>query len=66
MFRATSMTHVRQASEEAHDRLRHQGLQDGVMEIVYAASGGDDPRGGSPRYVSSTRESSTILRFKQP
>ncbi|KAL1951220.1 hypothetical protein VTO73DRAFT_369 [Trametes versicolor] len=37
------------ASEEAHDRLRHQGLQDGVMEIVFAASGGDDPRGGSPR-----------------
>ncbi|KAI0830801.1 hypothetical protein BC628DRAFT_1486999 [Trametes gibbosa] len=34
------------ASEEAHDRLRHQGLQDGVMEIVYAVSGTDDPRGG--------------------
>ncbi|KAI0639891.1 hypothetical protein C8Q77DRAFT_1083485 [Trametes polyzona] len=37
------------ASEEAHDRLRHQGLQDGIMEIVFAASGTDDPRGGSPR-----------------
>ncbi|GJJ13433.1 hypothetical protein Clacol_007687 [Clathrus columnatus] len=24
------------ACEEAHDRLRHQGLQDGVMEIVFA------------------------------
>ncbi|TBU34420.1 hypothetical protein BD311DRAFT_746126 [Dichomitus squalens] len=31
------------ACEEAHDRLRHQGLQDGVMEIVYA-SPSDDPR----------------------
>ncbi|KAI0361092.1 hypothetical protein OH77DRAFT_1492225 [Trametes cingulata] len=36
------------ASEEAHDRLRHQGLQDGVMEIVFASSA-DDPRGASPR-----------------
>ncbi|TCD65469.1 hypothetical protein EIP91_002587 [Steccherinum ochraceum] len=24
------------ASDEAHDRLRHQGLQDGVMEIAFA------------------------------
>ncbi|KAI0375490.1 hypothetical protein BV20DRAFT_960662 [Pilatotrama ljubarskyi] len=36
------------ACEEAHDRLRHQGLQDGVMEIVFANSG-DDTRGASPR-----------------
>ncbi|PCH34107.1 hypothetical protein WOLCODRAFT_135505 [Wolfiporia cocos MD-104 SS10] len=36
------------ACEEAHDRLRHQGLQDGVMDIVFA-SDQDDPRGASPR-----------------
>ncbi|KAI0652352.1 hypothetical protein C8Q79DRAFT_92821 [Trametes meyenii] len=33
------------ACEEAHERLRHQGLQDGVMEIVFASSGTDDPQG---------------------
>lgn len=27
---------LRQACQEAHDRLRHQGLQDGVMDIVFA------------------------------
>ncbi|KAH9949355.1 hypothetical protein B0H21DRAFT_875633 [Amylocystis lapponica] len=32
------------ACDEAHDRLRHQGLQDGVMDIVFA-SDGEDPRG---------------------
>ncbi|KAH9837320.1 uncharacterized protein C8Q71DRAFT_595977 [Rhodofomes roseus] len=37
------------ASDEAHDRLRHQGLQDGVMEIVFAAAPEDDQRGASPR-----------------
>ncbi|KAI0778670.1 hypothetical protein BD413DRAFT_114435 [Trametes elegans] len=31
------------AAEDAHDRLRHQGLQDGVMEIVFAYTGTDDP-----------------------
>ncbi|KAI9057032.1 hypothetical protein FKP32DRAFT_1598516 [Trametes sanguinea] len=31
------------AAEEAHDRLRHQGLQDGVMEIVFAYTGTDEP-----------------------
>ncbi|KAH9920199.1 uncharacterized protein BXZ73DRAFT_52250 [Epithele typhae] len=31
--------------EDAHNRLRHQGLQDGIMEIAYA-SPTDDPRGG--------------------
>ncbi|KAF7794345.1 hypothetical protein EIP86_005479 [Pleurotus ostreatoroseus] len=36
------------ACEEAHDRLRHQGLQDGVMEIVFA-SDSENPRGQSPR-----------------
>ncbi|CCM06265.1 uncharacterized protein FIBRA_08515 [Fibroporia radiculosa] len=36
------------ACDESHDRLRHQGLQDGVMEIVFAADG-EDPRGLSPR-----------------
>ncbi|KAI0962327.1 hypothetical protein AcV7_001196 [Taiwanofungus camphoratus] len=36
------------ACEEAHDRLRHQGLQDGVMDIVFA-SDAEDPRGASPR-----------------
>ncbi|KAI0756521.1 hypothetical protein C8Q80DRAFT_1129098 [Daedaleopsis nitida] len=36
------------ACEEAHDRLRHQGLQDGVMEIDFA-SPSDDPRAASPR-----------------
>ncbi|TFK94984.1 hypothetical protein K466DRAFT_579486 [Polyporus arcularius HHB13444] len=39
------------ACEEAHDRLRHQGLQDGVMDIAYA-SPSDDPRAAaaaSPR-----------------
>lgn len=39
-----------QACEEAHDRLRHQGLQDGVMEIVYA-SPSDDPRTAESRCV---------------
>ncbi|RPD65059.1 hypothetical protein L227DRAFT_571508 [Lentinus tigrinus ALCF2SS1-6] len=39
------------ACEEAHDRLSHQGLQDGLMEIMYA-SPSDDPRvaaAASPR-----------------
>ncbi|KAI0800785.1 hypothetical protein C8Q74DRAFT_1238731, partial [Fomes fomentarius] len=36
------------ACQEAHDRLRHQGLQDGVMEIAFA-SPSDDPRAASPR-----------------
>lgn len=27
---------VGQSAEEAFDRLRHQGLQDGVMDIVLA------------------------------
>ncbi|KAH9929719.1 uncharacterized protein B0H18DRAFT_995881 [Fomitopsis serialis] len=36
------------ASDEAHDRLRHQGLQDGVMEIVFAAQE-EDEHGASPR-----------------
>ncbi|KIP11735.1 hypothetical protein PHLGIDRAFT_438814 [Phlebiopsis gigantea 11061_1 CR5-6] len=36
------------ASEEAHDRLRHQGLQDGVMDIVFADDL-DESRGQSPR-----------------
>ncbi|CAL1694305.1 unnamed protein product [Somion occarium] len=38
------------AADEAYDRLRHQGLQDGVMEIVLAAEP-EGPRGGagSPR-----------------
>ncbi|KAJ3556492.1 hypothetical protein NM688_g2003 [Phlebia brevispora] len=36
------------ACEEAHDRLRHQGLQDGVMEIVFASEL-DNPRAQSPR-----------------
>ncbi|KAI0660559.1 hypothetical protein C8Q70DRAFT_59571 [Cubamyces menziesii] len=44
------------ASEEAHDRLRHQGLQDGVMEIVFAYSGTDDPRGpSSPHHERDDR-----------
>jgi hypothetical protein len=32
--------------EEAFDRLRHQGLQDGVMDIVFAwdAYDGDGPQ----------------------
>ncbi|KAJ7024345.1 hypothetical protein C8F04DRAFT_159777 [Mycena alexandri] len=44
------------ACDEAYDRLRHQGLQDGVMDIVFAWDvneavggqnhGGDDFRGG--------------------
>ncbi|CDO73137.1 hypothetical protein BN946_scf185007.g192 [Trametes cinnabarina] len=32
------------ASEEAHERLRHQGLQDGVMDIVFAYTGTDEPQ----------------------
>ena len=37
-----SLTYV-QACEEAHDRLRHQGLQDGVMDIVFAWDVPDNP-----------------------
>ncbi|KAI8981178.1 hypothetical protein BD414DRAFT_523522 [Trametes punicea] len=37
------------ACEEAHDRLRHQGLQDGVMDIVFAYTGTDESQAGSPR-----------------
>lgn len=37
-----------QAADEAHDRLRHQGLQDGVMDIIFAADN-EDQRGASPR-----------------
>ncbi|KZT08605.1 uncharacterized protein LAESUDRAFT_44908 [Laetiporus sulphureus 93-53] len=36
------------ACDEAHDRLRHQGLQDGVMDIVFASD--DESRGASPRF----------------
>ncbi|KAF8578612.1 hypothetical protein K439DRAFT_1654783 [Ramaria rubella] len=31
------------ACEEAHDRLRHQGLQDGVMDIIFAWDVPDTP-----------------------
>ncbi|KDQ15621.1 hypothetical protein BOTBODRAFT_31511 [Botryobasidium botryosum FD-172 SS1] len=31
------------ATEEAHDRLRHQGLQDGVMDIIFAWDVPDEP-----------------------
>ena len=33
-----------QAAEEAYDRLRHQGLQDGVMEIALAWDTEEQPR----------------------
>ena len=46
--RRKTLTISIQACEEAHDRLRHQGLQDGVMEIVFAAQE-EDQRGASPR-----------------
>ena len=32
-----------QSAEEAFDRLRHQGLQDGVMDIVLAWEDGPVP-----------------------
>ncbi|TFK77507.1 RNA-binding domain-containing protein [Pluteus cervinus] len=37
------------ACEEAHDRLRHQGLQDGVMDIVFSWDGNESngPSAGS-------------------
>jgi hypothetical protein len=34
---------VGQSAEEAFDRLRHQGLQDGVMDIVLAWEEGPGP-----------------------
>ncbi|KAJ3505641.1 hypothetical protein NLJ89_g7313 [Agrocybe chaxingu] len=34
------------ACSEAHDRLRHQGLQDGVMEIVFAWDASEGPSSG--------------------
>ena len=33
-----------QAAEEAYDRLRHQGLQDGVMDIAVAWDVDEPPR----------------------
>ncbi|PBK76591.1 RNA-binding domain-containing protein [Armillaria solidipes] len=38
------------ACDEAYDRLRHQGLQDGVMDIVFAwDASSDGPHGGGGR-----------------
>ncbi|KAJ3750951.1 hypothetical protein DFH05DRAFT_142872 [Lentinula detonsa] len=37
------------ACEEAHDRLRHQGLQDGVMDIVFAWDVNEGGAQGSQR-----------------
>ncbi|CAA7264776.1 unnamed protein product [Cyclocybe aegerita] len=34
------------ACSEAHDRLRHQGLQDGVMEIAFAWDASEGPSSG--------------------
>ena len=31
------------ACDEAYDRLRHQGLQDGVMDIVFAWDTNEGP-----------------------
>lgn len=42
-----------QACDESYDRLRHQGLQDGVMDIVFAWDAASDgaPPGASQRCV---------------
>ncbi|KAG5639546.1 hypothetical protein H0H81_012217 [Sphagnurus paluster] len=45
------------ACEEAFDRLRHQGLQDGVMDIVLAWDPNDAPQ-GQPRVATGTTKAS--------
>lgn len=43
------------ACDEAHDRLRHQGLQDGVMDIVFAVDP-EESHNPSPRGFDRGRE----------
>lgn len=52
-----------QAADESHDRLRHQGLQDGVMDIIFAAEN-EDQRGSSPRLVARILASQLLLIFR--
>ncbi|KIK70477.1 hypothetical protein GYMLUDRAFT_275543 [Collybiopsis luxurians FD-317 M1] len=43
------------ACDEAHDRLRHQGLQDGVMDIVFAWDTSDSGSQGGPPKLQTTQ-----------
>jgi len=40
-----------QACDESYDRLRHQGLQDGTMEIIYAWEESEISGPPTQRYV---------------
>jgi hypothetical protein len=55
MLICTYLTWAVQACDDAHERLRGQSFQDGLIDLVFASDYPDGPLpNGPPRYVTKS------------